>query len=143
MEVEELFANLLDCGTSDWACLEGCNVDIREIAQEIAECEGRMPDLGDILDAIFRQGIGMMKMAVEDKIKELEMESNALSEADNEEVRDALVKIKALNPYEDLTYEVNYFASSMSIINNNDIYEEYFSDTIDEIENMTGYNINR
>ena len=143
MEVEELFANLLNCGTSDWACLKGCDVDIREIAKEIAENEGRMPDLEDILDAIFRQGIGMMKKAVEDKIKELEMKSNALSEADNEKEREVLEKIKVLNPYKDLTYDVNYLASNMSIINNNEIYEEYFADTIDEIENMTGYNIDR
>ena len=143
MEVEELFANLLNCGTADWACLEGCNVDIREIAKEIAECEGRLADLGDILDAIFRQGIGMMKMAVEDKIQELEMESNALSGADNEKEREVLEKIKTLNPYVDLTYDVNYLASSMSIVKHNDIYEEYFADTIDEIENMTGYDIDR
>ena len=143
MEVEELFANLLNCGTSDWACLKGCDVDIREIAKEIAENEGRMPDLEDILDAIFRQGIGMMKMAVEDKIEELELEFKALSKKDNEEMREVMEKIKVLNPYKDLTYDVNYLASSMSIINNNEIYEEYFADTIDEIENMTGYNIDR
>ena len=142
MEVDELFANLLNCGTSDWACLEDCNVDIREIAKEIVENEGRMPDLEDILDTIFQHSISIMQVAVEDKIQELGLLLNNLSPKESQEVRKTLEKIKMLNPLEDMTYDVNYLCSSISIIKNTEVYKEYFANIIDEIENMTGYNIN-
>ena len=142
MEVEELFANLLNCGTSDWACLDSCNVDIREIAKEIVENEGRMPDLEDILDRIFQHGIEMMKNAVEDKIQELGLLLNNLSEKDLQETKEVLEKIEALNPSEDMVYYVNYLDSSLSIIKNRDVYEKYFGNTIRKIEDMTGYDIN-
>lgn len=139
MEVEELFANLLNCNTEDWACLENINTDIREIAKRIAENEGRMPDLEDILDEIFKDGIKMMELAVEDKIQEYEILCKHNS--DNKEEKEILEKLKTLNPEEDMTYYVNYLDSNMSIIKNKDIYEEYFANTIVEIEDMTGYSI--
>ena len=143
MEVEELFANLLNCGTSDWACLNECNMDIREIAKEVIENEGRMPDLVDILIGIFHHGIYMMKIAVEERIEDLENLPNSLHEKYSQDVNETLSTIRKLNPLEDMSYNVNYLDSSMSIVNHKDIYEKYFANTIEEIEDMTGYNINR
>lgn len=139
MDLEDIFANLMNCGSSDWACLEDCNLDIHEIAKDIAENEGRMPDLEDILDGIFRKGIRTMELAVEDKI--LECESCIDSKTKKFAEEKTLIELRKLNPSEDMTYYVNYLDSNMSIINNREIYDKYFADTIEEIENMTGYNI--
>lgn len=141
MDLEDLFANLMNCGTSDWACLKHCNTDIREIAKEITENEGRMPDLEDILDAIFHNGIRMMEVAVEDKIQEYEGLLDHIHNDPTSEEAKILEELTTLNPSKDMTYYVNYLDSNISILKNREIYDKYFADTISEIEDMTGYNI--
>lgn len=139
MQPDEILANLLGCGTLDWKCIEDCGFDLRELAERYIKDTGEMPNMENLLNEIFIEGIEMMKEMVEIKKQKVSYTTYIIPDKKEE----ILKELDKLDPENDFDYDTNYLAASISIIQNKEIYEEYFSEELKEIENEMGYDIIR
>ena len=125
-----LLTQLLDCGANDIEMLKDCQYDIGEICENLFD-EGIRPTLNNILHDIFERVRSELSYAIRNKIYEIECDLT-------EEVWDDLALIRSLNPYKDVTWEVNYSCSCLYLKRR----EEYLcvlESEIREIEKNCGF----
>ena len=128
-------SELLDCGYADVSLLEEIKYDITDLVEDCRLNFGRV-ELNCILMTAVRFGISDIEKSVESRIAELESE-----EFLSEEEVDELKSLKSLKPFEDIESFHNYLDSSVYFIDNEEVYEKYCQEALDEFYENTGFEI--
>ena len=141
----DLCQAILDCGSLDLNILDDVEYDFYEIVERL-----RMEDipvtLASIVTEIFLQGISDINKALEEVIEETEIDLvNAKIDEDEaliNELEDKLENLKELEPDTDIEWYFNYLDTSICFTNNSEIYRDYLSEVVEEVETNMGFSIN-
>ena len=135
---KSLLCELLGCGYLDLQMFDDADEDfVVEAIDDLREnrCE---ITLNGIFEAMFWKVQSELREAVETRINDLECYEN--SDAIDDDEKNELEKLRDLEPDEDITYYLNYLDTHIYISDRTEgIYREYFSDTIDTLENKMGF----
>ncbi len=141
----DLCQAILDCGSLDLNILDDVEYDFYDIVERL-----RMEDipvtLASIVTEIFLQGISDINKALEEVIEETEIDLvNAKIDEDEaliNELEDKLENLKELEPDTDIEWYFNYLDTSICFTNNSEIYRDYLSEVVEEVETNMGFSIN-
>ena len=135
---KSILCELLDCGYLDLNILDDADEDFVLEAIENLRFEGLEISLNAITSEMFWKARAGIASAVENRKIELQSFEAEMSITDDE--REKLEAIEELNPDEDIEWFCNCLDTSIYIINDKyDVYKEYFSDLLDELENKMGF----
>lgn len=168
---EELLSALLDCGTSDISIISDCGYDMDEIVESardvwenvtlenltciiierglgdlehsiknrIRRIRDEYPDLDELMGGRdgdeYEEYIGQL-----DDAGELSMEQFRDMDGILRAYRE-LDALEELDVRADTEYSFNYLATSVYFINNEEIYQDYCKDMLDEFERNTGFSL--
>lgn len=141
----DLCQAILDCGSLDLNILDDVEYDFYEIVERLRMEEVPIT-LGSIVTEIFLQGIDDIKRALSEEIEETEIDLvNARIDNDEaliDELEDKLINLKSLEPDSDIEWYFNYLDTSIYFTNNGEVYRDYLSEVVSEVENNMGFSIN-
>lgn len=141
----DLCQAILDCGSLDLNILDDVEYDFYDIVERL-RMEDMPVTLASIVTEIFLQGISDINKALEEAIEETEIDLvNAKIDEDEvlmNELEDKLENLKELEPDRDIEWYFNYLDTSIYFTNNSEIYRDYLSEVVEEVETNMGFSIN-
>lgn len=149
---ESILCTLLDCGQCDLAMLENIEYDLWDILRDMMS--NRDMNINSIFRGVFEQARFDLNSALEEdkedirerikkNIETLKQELEELDPAELEALNEselhlALLDSGAINPYEDLTYYLNYLDTHVAL-KHYDFYYLWMEDHLLRIENLMGF----
>lgn len=166
--MKDILISVLSCGYADLSVITDCKYDIEELMEEVENMGYEKPDLNNLAKAMFYKGIYEIESfiennkdeilddideknaGIEDRMDELEnddeeFENDELWNKLDEEQADLKTKkedIESLEPIDDIESYHNYLDTSIYFLKNQEIYQKYFQEALDEFEENTGFAIN-
>lgn len=134
--VESLLTAVLDCGYADLSMILDVDNDLMDEALENIRDNDAHINLNELIYEVLSISISRLQSSVENRINDLESED----ESSEEEIAE-LNAIKELDPSEDFSIFTNYIDSHLSLINNNEVYHQFFEDELSNMEDETSFNI--
>lgn len=139
---DSLLMSLLECGILDLSILDDVGYDLGDIADELIG-EGIKPTLNAITGEIFRKGQEELREKLKDAIEDVKQ---GMEEAEDEEdaeeyekLKEKLEALESLDPEEDIDWFCNCLDTSIWFRENEEIYREYLSNEISDVEDNMGF----
>lgn len=132
---QDLLCAILNCSNNDLNVIQYCQYDyytiINDCYQNVEENdEENKLSLNGLIKSIFNLGIAEIEQYIDSRIAEIEFNE------DDQIEYNSLIK---LNPDEDIEKDINFSASGIYFINNQEIYGEYLSDVLTNVEDKMGF----
>jgi len=130
---------LLDCGYLDLQILDDTDEDfLMEAIEDLQNLEIPI-SLNAITDTMFLEAMCKIREAWDARLDELESDKANGYPLEQEELEE-LEAIRELNPEEDISWYCNCLDTGIYIINGKyDVYQKYFGDLLDDLENKMGF----
>lgn len=131
-KAEIILSNLMGCENNDWEAVTNCGYDLRELAENFVSKYRRMPNMEDIIFMILVKGIKELGLAIDKKERHNKKERNEITKLkyhiheEKLDKTDFLITLDGCNSY----IEINKHKK---------IYEAYFGEELDAIEENMGF----
>lgn len=166
-----LLAAILDCGTDDVSIISDTTYDLFNIVERVKEDYGNITleyliieiireGIDDFtysikerianIEAVYPNFNKVMGNRTDEEyekyICELDDEGKLTYDefcdmADILRTHKEYVALQKLNPYKDIEYSFNYLATDVCFVNNEELYQDYCKDMMEEFESNTGFSL--
>jgi L-fucose mutarotase/ribose pyranase (RbsD/FucU family) len=142
-QMVDLLTELLDCGSCDLRIIGDSEYPMDILIEWCRDNLGSDKiTINDLAYAMFMIALDDVQEAIEEKMEQMadDLENGLVGElgkAKIEEIVDSQLSIR-----DDVETFHNYMDTHAYLINNQEIYQEYFKDELDIFETKTGYSLN-